>query len=296
MSTLTKVFIVVLVVFSIAFTTMTVSIVAQSTDWRDTALKYNEHARVADTNLRNQIAASTAELTTARDSIKGHLERIGELEGQLKTNGAELAKLRSDIAKAESEKSSSEAMNRGLLAQLQIADAGRAEYRKQRDEIEKRNIELERRNIDLNDRVNEQTARIAVLFEQKRQYEQQINILRTENEKLARDAGRPAGASALEAPSGTAMSNVTALSPISATPIRGKVLDVSGNIITISVGTADGVKKDMVFVIHRGDQYVGDMKINTVSPNQAAGRIVRSTSAPAQGDQVTDESAMRASR
>ena len=296
MSTLTKVFIVVLVVFSIAFTTMTVSIVAQSTDWRDTALKYDEHARVADTNLRNQIAASTAELTTARDSIKGHLERIGELETQLKTKGAESAKLRSDLAKAESEKSSSEAMNRGLLAQLQIADSGRGEYRKQRDEIEKRNIELERRNIDLNDRVNEQTARIAVLFEQKRQYEQQINILRTENEKLARDAGRPAGASVLEAPSGAAMSNVTPLTAVSATPIRGKILDISGNIVTISVGTADGVKKDMVFVIHRGDQYVGDMKINTVSPNQAAGRIVRSTSAPAQGDQVTDELAMRASR
>ncbi len=296
MSTLTKVFIVVLVVFSIAFTTMTVSIVAQSTDWRDTALKYEEHARVADTNLRNQIAASAAELATARDSIKSHLDKIGELETQLKGNGTELAKLRSDLAKAESEKSSSEAMNRGLLAQLTIADAGRGEYRKQRDEIEKRNIELERRNIDLNDRVNEQTARIAVLFEQKRQYEQQLNILKTENEKLAREAHRPAGAAVLEEPSGAAMSNVTALSPISATPIRGKVLDVSGNIITISVGTADGVNKDMIFVIHRGDQYVGDLKINSVTPNQAAGRIVRSASTPAPGDQVTDESAMRAAR
>jgi phage shock protein A len=300
LSTLTKVFIVVLVVFSIAFTTMTVSIVAQSTDWRDTALKYEEHARVADTNLRNQIAASAAELATARDSIKSHLEKIGELETQLKGSGTELAKLRSDLAKAESEKSSSEAMNRGLLAQLTIADAGRAEYRKQRDEIEKRNIELERRNIDLNDRVNEQTARIAVLFEQKRQYEQQLNILKTENEKLAREAHRPAGAAVLEEPSGAAMPNVTALSPISATPIRGKVLDVSGNIITISVGTADGVKKDMVFVITRGgDQYVGDLRISSVTPNQAAGRMVRSASPPTPptaGDQVTDESAMRAAR
>jgi hypothetical protein len=299
LSTLTKVFIVVLVVFSIAFTTMTVSIVAQSTDWRDTALKYEEHARVADTNLRNQIAASAAELATARDSIKSHLDKIGELETQLKANGTELARSRSDLAKAESEKSSSEAMNRGLLAQLQIADAGRAEYRKQRDEIEKRNIELERRNIDLNDRVNEQTARIAVLFEQKRQYEQQLNILKTENEKLARDAGRPAGAAVLEAPAGAAMSNVTAMSPVSATAIRGKVLDVTRNIITISVGTADGVKKDMVFVITRGDQYVGDLRINSVMPNQAAGRIVRSASPPTPptaGDQVTDESAMRAAR
>ena len=288
MSTLTKVFIVVLVVFSIAFTTMTVSIVAQSTDWQDTAKKYEEHAKVADTNLRNEIAASAATEATLRDSIKSHLEKIGEVEGQLKTNGAEMAKLRSDIAKAESEKSSSEAMSRGLLAQLQIADAGRAEYRKQRDEIEKRNIELERRNIDLNDRVNEQTMRIAVLFEQKRQYEQQLSILKTENEKLARSAGRPAGASVLEAPSGVAMSNVTPLTPISPTPVRGKILEVSGNLVTISVGSADGVKEGMVFMITRGDQYVGDLKISTVNPSQSAGRMVRTTLAPAQGDQVKD--------
>ena len=289
MSTLTKVFIVVLVVFSIAFTTMTVSIVAQSTDWRDTAQKYGEHARVADTNLRNVIAASAATEATLRDSIKSHLEKIGEVEGQLKTIGAEMAQLRSDLAKAESEKSSTEAMNRGLLAQLQIADAGRAEYRKQRDEIEKRNIELERRNIDLNDRVNEQTARIAVLAEQKRQYEQQLNILKTENEKLARTAGRTTGASVLEAPAGMAMSNVTPLTPISSTPVRGKVMEVSGNLVTISVGSADGVKEGMVFMIERGDQYVGDLKISMVSPNQSAGRIVGNpTLAPAQGDQVKD--------
>ncbi|MFH1109729.1 MAG: hypothetical protein V1790_11115 [Planctomycetota bacterium] len=286
MSTLTKVFIVVLVVFSIAFTTMTVSIVAQSTDWRDTAVKYEEHARVADTNLRNQIAASAAELATVRDSIKSHLEKIGELETQLKGSGTELAKLRSDLAKAESEKSSSEAMNRGLLAQLTIADAGRAEYRKQRDEIEKRNIELERRNIDLNDRVNEQTGKIAVMLEQKRQYEQQLNILKTENEKLARDAGRPAGAAVLEAP--VAMSNVTAMSPVAPSSILGKVLDVSGNIVTISVGSADGVDKGMTFVIYRGNQYVGDLKINSATPNKAAGKMVRQTVAPLPGDEVKD--------
>jgi len=285
---MTKVFIVVLVVFSIAFTTMTVSIVARSADWKDLADKYQEHAKVADTNLRNEIAASAATEATLRDSIKGHLEKIGEVEGQLKAHGAETAKLRSDLARAESEKSSSEAMNRGLLAQLQIADSGRAEYRKQRDDIEKRNIELERRNIDLNDRVNEQTSRIAVLVEQKRQYEQQLNILKTENDKFARELGRSSGASAMETPAGAAMPNVTPLTPVSPSAVRGKILDVSGNIVTISVGSSDGVKKDMVFKLQRGDQYVGDLKISVVNPNQSAGRMVLTKLAPVAGDQASD--------
>ena len=60
LSTLTKVFAVLLVFFSIAFTVMTVSMVAQTTNWKDTAQKYEEHALVADTNLRNLIASSAS--------------------------------------------------------------------------------------------------------------------------------------------------------------------------------------------------------------------------------------------
>jgi hypothetical protein len=44
----------------------------------------------------------------------------------------------------------------------------------------------------------------------------------------------------------------------------------------------------MVFVIHRKGQYVGDMKISLVDPNQSAGRIVQASSTPAVGDEITD--------
>lgn len=286
MSTLSKVFVVILVVFSVTFTTMAISSVAQWTNWRDTALKYQEHAKIADTNLRNQIAVSAAELATARDTVKDHVGKIGELEGQVKAAGAEVAAMRSTLAKAESEKSSAEAMNRGLLAQLQIAEGGRSEYRKQRDDIEKRNIELERRNIDLNDRVNEQTARITVLFEQKRQYEQQINILRVEMEKMAKASGRSIAQPVFENPEGTVAG--TPLTPVGGQAIRGRVDDINSGSVSISVGAVDGVRKDMEFIIHRGGEYVGKMKIQMVNPNQAAGKVLQTALPPALGDLVTD--------
>lgn len=290
MSTLTKIFIVILVVFSVTFTTMAISSVAQWTNWRATAEKYQEHAKIADTNLRNQIAVSAAELATAKDAVKDHVAKIGELEGQVKGAGAEVAAMRSTLAKAESEKSSAEAMNRGLLAQLQIAEGGRTEYRKQRDEIEKRNIELERRNIDLNDRVNEQTARIAVLFEQKRQYEQQINILKGEMEKMAKASGKPLAPVVFENPDSAGMIGVSAVTPVGGAAIRGKVDEISGGSVSISVGSADGVQKDMEFVIYRGEEYVGKMKIQMVNPNKAAGKLVQSRLSPTVGDMVTDAS------
>ncbi len=296
MSTLTKVFVVLLVVFSIAFTVMTVSIVAQTANWRDTALRYEQHAAVADTNLRNLIAANSAEAATARDAVNSHLGRIADLETDLQTSRNELAQLRSELAKAASAKSSADAMNRGLVAQLQATEAARVEYRDQRDDLEKQGIDLQRRNIDLNYRVNELTSRLAVLLEQKRQFEQQINILHDENEKLAM-AGRHRSIGAyLEEPAGAAMSDVSAMTPVAPAAIRGKVVEISGNIVTLSVGSADGVKTDMVFVLHRNGNYVGDLQINLVDPNQAAGRMIRSNFAPRVGDEVTDANWLGASR
>lgn len=288
LSTLTKVFVVLLVVFSIAFTTMTVSIVANTADWRDTALRYEQHARVADTNLQNLMAANSAELAAAHNTVRGHVARIGDLETQLQESAGEVASIKAERARLVSEKSSAEAVNRGLVAQLQSTDAARVQYQTQRDELETRNIGIERRNIELDDRVNELTAQVAVMIEQKRQFEQQIHILRSENAKLAIGSRQRSSALAMEDPSGAAMSNVVAHTPVSATPIRGHVADVSGDIITITVGSSDGVRKDMIFVVHRDGEYVGDLKINMVDSDSAAGRALGAPFTPRRGDQITD--------
>lgn len=92
------------------------------------------------------------------------------------------------------------------------------------------------------------------------------------------------------------MAGVTAMTPVAPTAIRGKVLEVSGDIVTVSVGAADGVKKDMVFVIHRGGEYVGDLQISLVDPEQSAGRLVRSRFTPGPGDLVTDALRLGGSR
>ena len=296
MSTLTKVFTVLLVVLSIVFAVMTISVVAQTNNWKDTATKYEMNARIADTNLRNMIAAGAAVEATSRDAVRSHLARIGEMETQMQTNNAELAKLRTDVARVDAEKSSAEAMSRGLLAQVESARSGETEIRKQLADIERRNIELERRNIDLNDRVNEQTAQIYVLDEQKRQFEQQLNILRGEAEKLSSQSRRAMGGTGTENPAGAAMSNVTTLTPAASAAIRGSVVEVKDNLVTISNGSADGVKKDMVFVVSRNDQYVGDLKISHTEPNRAAGRMVKSSVSPMSGDKVIDEKGAQAPR
>ena len=294
MSILTKVFIVLLAVLSIAFTTMTVAMVAQTTNWKDTAEKYRQHASVADSSLRHQIAAHSVDLATSRDAVQRHRERTGDLEVQLRESTAGLASIRAELARAESERSSTEAMNRGLLAQIEIARGNESSYRQQREMLDRQNIDLQQRNIDLNGRVNELTSTISVLAEQKRQFEQQINILRSENMRMSRGAGRIGASSRMEAATGVAMRNIEALTPVQGSAIRGKILEVQGNLVTVSVGASAGVTEGMVFVIHRGGEYIGDLKISMVDPDKAAGRLVRPCS-PLLGDKVSDTLAMSGS-
>lgn len=288
MSTLTKVFVILLVIFSIAFTSMTVSIVAQTTNWKDLANKYEEQAKVADTALRQNISSNAAELAAAFDAQRGLMDEITKLERDLQTSRNEVSRLTTDLAKVGAERSSADGMNRALLAQLQTAESARTEYKKQREDLEHQNIDLQRRNVDLNDRVNEQTARISVLQEQKRQYEQQINILKSENEKMANETRRVTSGLSLEDPASVAVSGVTPLAPLSPSAIKGHVKELEGDLVTLSVGAADGVQKNMIFILYRGDQYVADVKITMVDPNQSAGRIVQTAAAPQVGDQATD--------
>ena len=169
-SALTKIFIVLLVLFSIAFSSMTISIVAQSANWKDTATKFEEQARISDTNLRHEIAASAAQLASALDEARSNIEEIGRLEADVEKARQNASGFQAQLAKSESEKGSAEAMNRGLLAQLQLVQVSSDEYRKQRTNLERRAIDVRRRNIDLNDRVNEMTEQIDVFLEQRRHF------------------------------------------------------------------------------------------------------------------------------
>ncbi len=296
MSTLTKVFVVLLVVFSIAFTMMVIPFVAKTAKWKETAETYEKSALVAETTLRNHIAAHAAELATLRDTIREDRNRINELNQELQQALNHVEQMRSERDQAASDKARAEAMNHALTAQLDAAQKTGQEYRDQRNGLETRGIELEQRNTDLNDRVFELMAQLDVLQEQKRQFEQQIYILKQENEALASAARRPGSGAILEDPSGIALSGVDAKTPVAYAAVRGKVIEVDGNIVTISVGASDGVKEGMLFVVHRDGDYVGDVKISLVDPDKSAGRLVQTQGQIRVNDQVTDSAWLGASK
>jgi len=68
----------------------------------------------------------------------------------------------------------------------------------------------------------------------------------------------------------TEFSDVTAIPPV----IDGVVTQVSSDIIQISIGWDDGLRKDHELDVYRGKSYLGRIKVRETRPNSAVGEII----------------------
>ncbi len=268
-----------------------IAFTARTENWMELSEGYRATTKLALAHERSTMAASAANLAAARDTIKNSLDRINQLERDLQDVTQEIAGQRGEIAQLTADKRRADALAQRLTNELGIAQQARAAVEQQRQQFESRNIELERRNIDLNERVNGLTTQVTVINQNVRQQEQQIHILREENRKLAQAGGVPGSAAGAALSGPTGANRVQPVALPAAPKIAGHVLYVDGDLVTLSVGSADRVQKGAVFVIYRGKQYVGDLEITDVEPNLSSGRVIRSAPgvAPAKGDRADDE-------
>ena len=73
------------------------------------------------------------------------------------------------------------------------------------------------------------------------------------------------------------------------TDVKGLVIEVQQNLITLSVGSADGVKEKMVFHITRGDRFLCDVVVTNVDINRCAGVLDLVQQSPQVGDTASTQ-------
>lgn len=73
------------------------------------------------------------------------------------------------------------------------------------------------------------------------------------------------------------------------TDVKGLVIEVEQNLVTLSVGSADGVKEKMVFHITRGDRFLCDFIVTNVDINRCAGVLDLVQQAPQVGDTASTQ-------
>lgn len=288
MNTLTKVFVVLLVIFSIAFTMMTIQFSANVPDWRNQAETYRNLAQQTDTAYRNLVAAKVALEAQAQDDRRRWDDQKERSAGDLANTLGELNDYKTRLAKAESDLSAQSATVKKLSAELSIAQASASKAREHLVAVEERNLYLEKANADMNASLTEKIATITVLDQEKRQQEQQINLLKQERGRLSsRSPLDPGLWDDLAVPRRDKVRSESPARPVS---IRGHIAGLNGNLASISVGTNDGVQVGMTFIIYnnQGD-FLADLEITDVTPNSSAGDLKFVSKPISIGDIAEDE-------
>ncbi len=269
MSTLTKVFVVLTAVLSIALSCLFIAAAAQWDNWKGLALDYQTGRDAAVTQAQSVAATMQAALAmkdealaTQARKLQGTLDELGKLNDQN-------AELRSDLSKGENQRLAAEAGRTKLQEILDVSTGELKATRKQNQTMLSQNIDLQSRNARQNSRILELTTSVTILQDQTRNIQEKLYASEQLNIELEQRGGTPVARGLRESPPGA-----VAVSPTVAGEIRGEIVNVDGVYATINVGEGSGVVPGMTFMVYRaGGDYLGDLTIERVRPKQAGGRL-----------------------
>lgn len=282
MSILTKILAVLLSVFSLLLAGMVITFVGNTNNYK---------AMYQDELATNRVLQ--ADLATKEELFNTQVKKADELnislQQQLQDLEADKNQLASDLRKAQrlAQQYQADADNwKGVMAgfeqsvrnlqtslsktQEQLDDA-RAQGIKDQKELNQITADLYEKIVQLQSLEAERRR----LLEQKKELESKVvsaPVQTTMPVTPLPQTARPAA-------------------PVMATSsdIKGLVSEVGQNLITISVGSADGVKDNMVFHVTRGDRFLCDILITNVDINQSAGVLDLVQETPQVGDTVSTQ-------
>jgi hypothetical protein len=284
-SVLTRVFVVLLTVSSIALSMLVVAAFSQQQNWKASAEEWQQAALAAQARERTMAANAALEKHRAIDMHQRDLEAVSLCKAELDKSRASLAEMETALAEAKRQLSVEQTQVTSSQESTKLVQAALNREKEFGARLAKRNSELERANVDLTDRVKELTVNVEMARAQVRALQQQIasvdGMKSAAPGQVVVEAGMPTAAEPAVAP------------PVA--PIRGEVRSVKGSLASISVGSADGVAHGMSFLIYRKGpkgskpQYLGNLKITRVEANESAGEIEQMAGDVRSGDIVRDE-------
>lgn len=297
MSTLTKVLIVLLTVFSLFLCGIVVTYVASAEKFRTTA---NDTKRRLDAAQQTRTKAEN-DLT---DGLKTAKVEKDKLDAQMSALSAQVTKLQGDLDMAKRENAQLVQQGASMASAAQASSAGEKEQRalfqtehQKVQSLEADRINREKELAETSQTLLEKVTIIAQLDDKVRQLTQENQDLGTRvNQYLVqygKVAARPPTTVVAGSPLARPIQPIAAVSSLQDTKsiaLNGQVtrVDLPNRLAEISIGTAAGVRQDMRFHVVRGDQFVADILILEVWPDTAVGRLdlVKTGMQPQTGDKV----------
>ena len=272
MTTITKVFVILVCLFALIFTPLAIQFAAREHNWKAVAQARDEEAQTAMAREQSEKSAAMAEAA--------YYSKLLESARQELTNAqSEIAKVKQDLDNVKQERNQLLASrdswehSAGLLtAQMNVQSTRNQELTDAREKSLSNERELQTQNIQLTDRVKELTAQVTILNQQSNQRAEELASFREENRKL-RDSLKLGQAG--QVVSATTPTAVGTTPVVASGPVAGEVTQVNGTMVTLNVGSASGIREGMTMVVTRGGNYICDIEMTkNINPNESVGRIM----------------------
>lgn len=280
MNSLTKVLVVLLSLFSIFLCGTIVIYIGNANNYKemyDNERGTNQAIRDSEANLRTLFNEKNSEMKREVDSLKAQIE---EKSDELSASKVALR--------------SSERLNRdyesqmknwaGVLEGLQTTIANMTMSRRlTQDELDMSRTDL----VKLQKELNEITASFYERVVQMQQLEADKRRLLEKLTFVEQKQTQPVVSGR------TVTMERFAARPVLSIPtslvINGLISDVSQSLVTLSVGSADGVTKGMTFYVTRGDNFICDVVITNVETDRSVGVLELVEAQPRIGDNVSTQ-------
>lgn len=254
MSIIGKIFVFAVLIMSVVFMSFAIAIFSSHTNWQAESKRLQEQLtkvteerqqkEAAITKLNEDIAASVA----ARDKVVAALhaalaEKSSELADLQKKRDVQLSKLDQDIAELTRAKQERDAAEKKI-----------AELRKEIADLQEDLKGMVNRGANLAAKLHQAESELAMASERKEQLEKQVMDARLVLQQNGLSLERPR--------------NVI---PV----VDGIVTAVSDNLVEVSIGSDDGLQKGHELEVFRADQYLGRLRVVSVTPDRAVVRVIK---------------------
>lgn len=254
-------------ILSLLFMAFAAAVYTTRVDLRGEINKLNSAVAKANQDVNN----ANTEKAAVEKELENERNKLKQVEAE---NARQVASLREQVQQLRGNMNSSQQESTGYAAELRNATR---ELQQRRDEVEnlrklhdkvlKDNTELVREKTRLSDELTQTKSNFAQLLERNNQLVDRIR--RLEGWAVKVRGARPTEDELVDA------ENVTP--PPDA---EGVVVKIEGNLVEISIGEDDGVRKNQVFEVYRmkpRPEYIGQIRIVSTEATTAVGRTLNLT-------------------
>jgi len=284
LSTLTKILIVLLSLFSFFLCGTVVTYVGNANN-------YKKSYEVEKSAKEVALAEKASALRQYNEQVDEFKKRTEKFNGQIQLLEDEKSKLVADLRTAERDslRYQTRADNwQGILTGFEQTIANLEQSLKvtqeQLDTVRKADIQEKQEFNQLTARLYETLVQLETLRADKRRLLEEKTAMEDQFRKAS-------GGQTVSARANVVTPRPSLAAPVSAMPgaadLKGLITEVGESLVSVSIGTADGVSKGMIFHVTRGDEFVCDVMITDVDTNKAAGVLDLKIQQPRIGDTVS---------